>query len=55
MNFSGEPPRHGVYGYFDASHADDIDTRRLYFLLLWSNTQLAEQAPYLRDYIDQPQ
>ena len=27
-DFSSEAPRHGVYGYYDAAHADDIDTRR---------------------------
>ena len=27
-DFSKKPPRSGVYGYYDASHADDKDTRR---------------------------
>lgn len=27
-DFSRPPPRAGVYGYYDAAHADDIDTRR---------------------------
>jgi hypothetical protein len=26
--FNRPPPRKGVYGYFDAAHADDLDTRR---------------------------
>ena len=28
FDFRKPPPRTGVYGYFDASHADDIDTRK---------------------------
>jgi len=28
FDFASAPPRKGVYGYFDASHADDPDTRR---------------------------
>ena len=27
-DFSRVPLRHGLYGFFDASHADDLDTRR---------------------------
>jgi len=27
-DFSKPPPRSGVYGYYDAAHADDYDTRR---------------------------
>jgi hypothetical protein len=27
-DFSKPPPRSGVYGYYDAAHADDTDTRR---------------------------
>lgn len=27
-DFSKAPPRDGVYGYYDAAHADDVDTRR---------------------------
>ena len=27
-DFTGAPLRHGLYGFFDASHADDLDTRR---------------------------
>jgi hypothetical protein len=27
-DFGAAPPRKGVYGYYDASHADDLDTRR---------------------------
>ena len=27
-SFAASPPREGVYGYYDAAHADDIDTRR---------------------------
>ena len=27
-DFSHSPARTGLYGYFDASHADDVDTRR---------------------------
>ena len=27
-DFAGQVPRSGVYGYYDAAHADDIDTRR---------------------------
>jgi transposase InsO family protein len=27
-DFGGPPPREGVYGYYDAAFADDIDTRR---------------------------
>ena len=43
--FAQLPPKKGVYGYYDASHADDVDTRRstlayLFFyegaLLSWS-------------------
>lgn len=26
--FDGGVPREGIYGYYDAAHADDIDTRR---------------------------
>ena len=27
-DFRGRPARTGVYGFFDASHADDVDTRK---------------------------
>ena len=27
-DFSSAPPKGGVYSYYDASHADDVDTRR---------------------------
>ena len=27
-DFRKQPPRTGVYGFFDASHADDVDTRK---------------------------
>ena len=27
-DFSKYPPRKGIYGYYDASYADDVDTRR---------------------------
>ena len=27
-DFSKKPARQGVYGFYDASHADDVDTRR---------------------------
>ena len=27
-SFKSTPPSPGVYGYYDASHADDVDTRR---------------------------
>ena len=27
-DFSRAPVRSGLYGFFDASHADDVDTRR---------------------------
>jgi hypothetical protein len=27
-DFSNKPARQGVYGFYDASHADDVDTRR---------------------------